>query len=567
MMINKNNRNKAYSDIKNNIKILENNLEELNKQVFYNLSNINLLKKSIQYELDILLKSIEELKNPFLLFVIGSGKYGKTTLINSLIKDNLLKVDDIPNTWKLDTLIKAKKEKIDIIYKNNEVLNIDIEYGMNILKEEEMKYKKSKELIRNNFNIYKTSNKRSIDELKLHKQTLEDKYLYKSDIEEVKYYINKNGILENFIIVDTPGLNQNLKSNTNERMINYYNRADGVIWLLDAQNIVAKSSEELIEVLRKEYIIDDKFDNIICVVNKIDVINKNSREKILLKINELYKNKFKDIVLVSSKEALKGYINESNELIESSNIKSLLNSIDVNFKLQSEKIQIKAKYNVTKVTNNKINKLINNYKRELYKNINKYEEERVILEEKLKNLKSDLEIKVDKYISTINLTENNIYDEINLLENHINNSINNVYCHMINLYKAYDKEDLYNIYKSNMDINIIKSKELFQINKYINSINLDDNHYMFRLNTKLSKNKLNYNKEWILRYQIDKFKTFIIELIDNKLKHIESNINYTRDYNFRKNYTDYHIISEHINLINDISNNIKAWEESYGKYI
>ena len=567
MMINKDNRNKAYSDIKNNIKILENNLEELNKQVFYNLSNINLLKKSIQYELDILLKSIEELKNPFLLFVIGSGKYGKTTLINSLIKDNLLKVDDIPNTWKLDTLIKAKKEKMDIIYKNNEVLNIDIEYGMNILKEEEMKYKKSKELIRNNFNIYKTSNKRSIGELKLHKQTLEDKYLYKSDIEEVKYYINKNGILENFIIVDTPGLNQNLKSNTNERMINYYNRADGVIWLLDAQNIVAKSSEELIEVLRKEYIIDDKFDNIICVVNKIDVINKNSREKILLKINELYKNKFKDIVLVSSKEALKGYINESNELIESSNIKSLLNSIDVNFKLQSEKIQIKAKYNVTKVTNNKINKLINNYKRELYKNINKYEEERVILEEKLKNLKSDLEIKVDKYISTINLIENNIYDEINLLENHINNSINNVYCHMINLYKAYDKEDLYNIYKSNMDINIIKSKELFQINKYINSINLDDNHYIFRLNTKLSKNKLNYDKEWILRYQIDKFKTFIIELIDNKLKHIESNINYTRDYNFRKNYTDYHMISEHINLINDISNNIKAWEESYGKYI
>ena len=567
MMINKSNRNKAYIDIKNNIKILENNLEELNKQVFYNLSNINLLKQSIQYELDILSKSIEELKNPFLLFVIGSGKYGKTTLINSLIKDNLLKVDDIPNTWKLDTLIKAKKEKIDIIYKNNEVLNIDIEYGMNILKEEEMKYKKSKELIRNNFNIYKTSNKRSIGELKLHKQTLEDKYLYKSDIEEVKYYINKNGILENFIIVDTPGLNQNLKSNTKERMINYYNRADGVIWLLDAQNIVAKSSEELIEVLRKEYIIDDKFDNIICVVNKIDVINKNSREKILLKINELYKNKFKDIVLVSSKEALKGYINESNELIESSNIKSLLNSIDVNFKLQSEKIQIKAKYNVTKVTNNKINKLINNYKRELYKNINKYEEERVILEEKLKNLKSDLEIKVDKYISTINLTENNIYDEINLLENHINNSINNVYCHMINLYKAYDKEDLYNIYKSNMDINIIKSKELFQINKYINSVKLQDDYNIFKLNTKLSKNKLNYDKEWILRYQIDKFKTFIIELIDNKLKHIESNINYTRDYNFRKNYTDYHIISEHINLINDISNNIKAWEESYGKYI
>ena len=79
---------------------------------------------------------------------------------------------------------------------------------------------------------------------------------------------------------------------------------------------------------------------------------------------------------------------------------------------------------------------------------------------------------------------------------------------MINLYKDYDKEDLYNIYKSNMDINIIKSKELFQINKYINSVKLQDDYNIFKLNTKLSKNKLNYDKEWILRYQIDKFKTF-----------------------------------------------------------
>lgn len=566
-MTNKYDRNRAYSDIKDKLKILTENLEELSMYVFYKKSSINLLKEYIKNEVDIIAKSIEELKNPFLLFILGCGKYGKTTLINSLIEDDMLKIDDIPNTWKLDTLIKSEKDKIDIIYKDKQVIDLTLEEGINILKEEERKYEDSKLEIRNNIDIYKKINKRSIEELKSYKKYLEEKYLYESDIEEVKYYINKNGILNDFIVVDTPGLNQTLKSNTKERMIDYYNRADGVIWILDAQNIVAKSSEDLIEELIKNYIIDDNFNNIICIINKIDTIKEKYIEKIRIKVEELYKNKFKDIVLVSSKKALNGYINENLEDIELSNIKTLLKSINDNFKIHSEEVQIKAKYNLIKISSFKINKYINNYKRELYLNLNKYEEEILSLNENIEKIKLNLISKIDKHISINNLTINNINNEILNLENYINNSINNLYISTINLYTK-DTENIKstNIYKK--VINISKSKELFQIYKTLNLINIESkNQNIFKIDNKLLGKKSTNNKVWILKSQIDRLKDNIKEMINRELLDIKTNINHIRDNNFRYKYTDYNMIEEHIKLINNISNNIKIWEEYYGKYI
>ena len=83
------------------------------------------------------------------------------------------------------------------------------------------------------------------------------------------------------MIVDTPGLNQNLIKNTKERMVEYYKRADGVIWVLDAKNVVSKSSNDMIIDLNENYILSNDYNNIICVVNKVDEIRN---EKELLKV-------------------------------------------------------------------------------------------------------------------------------------------------------------------------------------------------------------------------------------------------------------------------------------------
>ncbi|WP_122640834.1 GTPase [Romboutsia sp. Marseille-P6047] len=46
----------------------------------------------IRYEIEVSLENLVELLHPFLLFIVGSGNYGKSTLINALIEDNLIKL-------------------------------------------------------------------------------------------------------------------------------------------------------------------------------------------------------------------------------------------------------------------------------------------------------------------------------------------------------------------------------------------------------------------------------------------------------------------------------------------
>ena len=82
-------------------------------------------------------------------------------------------------------------------------------------------------------------------------------------------------------IVDTPGLyKSNLTKKTPvKRMNKYYQKSDGVIWLIDAQNIVSKETNKLIEEINKIDNLHEK--KIIGVVNKIDIIkNDNDLERL-----------------------------------------------------------------------------------------------------------------------------------------------------------------------------------------------------------------------------------------------------------------------------------------------
>ena len=197
------------------------------------------------------LENLKELLEPFLLFVIGSGNYGKSTVINALVEEDLVKTNDLPNTWKLDLFCKSKIEKIVITYANKEDIEMTLEDGINYLDKEEEKFNKSRKKISRALKEYKDNNKASISDLKEYKKILKEKYLYISDIVEVKYYFNKNGILKDFIIVDTPGLNQILSKSILNSIEDYYQKSDGIIWLIDAQNIISKMSNKFIKDINK----------------------------------------------------------------------------------------------------------------------------------------------------------------------------------------------------------------------------------------------------------------------------------------------------------------------------
>ena len=213
-----------YNELNKLMKIMNELSEEISiikKDI--NNKNENQSKELVSYieeEIKQNINSIKELENPFLLFIIGSGNYGKSTLINALLQDKIIETSDIPNTWKLDMFIKSDNEKLKITYNNEKEIVKSLSSGKMIIKEEEHKLKMSKLKISKKILSYKNNlSKEKLKEFKLEQEKL---HLYKSDIEQIKYYLKDKKILNDFTIVDTPGLNQTLLKNTLNRMNKYY---------------------------------------------------------------------------------------------------------------------------------------------------------------------------------------------------------------------------------------------------------------------------------------------------------------------------------------------------------
>lgn len=536
-------RNNLYKKASYTVEEVNKNLNKLKLNVFDEKSEINILILKVKNEIDIIKKSIEDLKKPFLLFIMGPGKYGKTSLINSLIKEHFLEVRDIPNTWKLDSLVYGLNKRIEIIYDNKISRVYDYEEGKDIIKNEEIKFKNSKNKIRYELEKYKNKEKINKEELKNYKKILEDMYIYKSNICEVRYFIDKKGILNDFVIVDTPGLNQSLLENTNSRMLDYYNHADGIIWILDSQNVISKSSYELLEELKHNYSIEKNKDNIICVVNKIDTIKNKikDKQKIIEKVDLLYEQNFKDIVMISARNAINGILNNDTNLIDISNIKSLENSIEINFKKKSEKIQVKSKQQGLKLMSKKIIEYINEYKRDLYFEIYKLNKNKKNIKEKLELVKIYTLEYVKIYISFENLIKNDINVEIRQLENIINKKIN----------QDFD-------FEINFNVSICRFKEIIKLKALIEDykkINEKKDLYLNILQNKSLTNNYKFN----INGFIESLKNETISEVSKVLKIIEKNKIYDIEKSFRNRYTDIEVIKEHMQFINNIYDNVVIW--------
>ena len=443
---------------------IEVNLNYL-RQYLKNSESIRLVSK-IEKEINLNRDSIKELNNPFLLFIMGNGNYGKSTLINSLLQDNRVNTNDLPNSWKLDIFIRSRYQKVEITYNNNQKIIKSLDEASKRLESEEKKYKDSKQKIFNLINKYKRNNKVSIKELKEYKTNLEERYLYKSDIIQFKYYLKSDNILNDFIIVDTPGLNQTLLKDTLERMKSYYLKSDGIIWLVDAQNLVSKENSKLLDEINKIESLSNVSKNKILVINKMDIvrnIDDANVNKVKNKAYDIYKDKFKDIIFISAKEAIDGILNNNYELINQSNIKKLYESIDINFKDVSEQNQIKAKYqNINIMKRNIINE-IHSYKRQLYKDISTY-------------------IKID----------NELKEKINDFKKDINNYLENI---KKSKYKS--DEDIKNLKESILEFEVcnLNISNLYE-NIYL-KINFNKEHKINEINTKIYFSK---NKNLIFKY-------------------------------------------------------------------
>ena len=548
-----------YNELNKLMKIMNELSEEISiikKDI--NNKNENQSKELVSYieeEIKQNINSIKELENPFLLFIIGSGNYGKSTLINALLQDKIIETSDIPNTWKLDMFIKSDDEKLKITYSNEKEIVKSLSSGKMLLKEEEHKLKMSKLEISKKILSYKSKlSKEKLKEFKLEQEKL---YLYKSDIEQIQYYLNNKKILNDFTIVDTPGLNQTLLKNTLNRMNKYYKKSDGVLWLIDAQNIVSKETNKLIDEINKIDNLHEK--KIIGVVNKIDIINNDKDiKRIKAKVNELYKNKFNDIVYISARDALNGYINNDKELIAKSNINSLYKAIEVNFKSVCEKNQIASKYKNLFIMKNNILEKIYAYKRSLYKDISTYNE----VNFKLNKSYEDIYLYILNHIENIKKKRvynkedlNTLIKTIEKLEKQCSLDLEKTYITLINRINFTNSKHKYvntNMYFSKSKHLIINQNNYINIERSTNKLS----NYLVKL-SKSNSTKVKYYEHELsnnIYKNITKLEEEIKITLKYKLDYVKKEINEVKESTFKEKYLDYKLIKKHINSLDNIEN-------------
>lgn len=298
------------------------------------------------------LKNMEEsLYKPFLLFVVGMGKYGKSTLVNALLNRELADVGVLPKTWKIDIFEKSTQNSkditVEIVYKDSHHKIMAESEARIYLQNEEQKREETEADALRIFNANQ-SKFATLEEKEQYRAYLAKKNVYQSEVKEVIWRIpSHDTILDDFRIVDTPGLTQDLLGDTKHSINDYYFKADGVIWLLDATTISSKMTQELIKNVISKTGVEGTVNNSIAVINRIDQVfsqqGDKGVEKVLTQAHNIYGNIFKKIIPFSAKKAWLGVSTNDQNAIDQSNLSSLLHHINNEFKSKAHMIQFYGK--------------------------------------------------------------------------------------------------------------------------------------------------------------------------------------------------------------------------------
>lgn len=342
----------------------------------------NISKKCVDLE-----NLARELDEKFLLFVMGSGKNGKSTLINALLGtgEEIAKTNFLPKTWKIDIYSSAqeKVQKVRVIFADGTSKDMTIVEAEKFLDTEESKQDKSQLEINKKVRQYK-SDGASIDQLEQLKAKLKKYDLYISPVTEVVWPISGSEVLKDYRIVDTPGLKQELASDIIiSSAKDYYGKADGIIWLLPGDKVAGKTDYEELMKLRKEY--GAGTNNIVAVINKFDKAEATGQgEQVLADARKLYGEIFKTFIPVSAKNAFDALqvLNktglsdtEKQEALakyEKSGIPNLLRHLKQTFYANALDIQMTSKYRAIEVIYTDIRAMLNELNNKLNEAGNRY---------------------------------------------------------------------------------------------------------------------------------------------------------------------------------------------------
>lgn len=192
--------------------------------------------KSLKERLDReLVKKLDE--DRFHLVVVGEFNHGKSSFVNALLGENVLPVGVTPTTAAIHHLKYAKEPEATVVYQSG--------------KRESIPFADTKK--------FSVGGGTSADEV---------------DYLEVGYPASL--LEERILLVDTPGVND-LSLQRSDITYSYIPRADAVLFLLDAGQILKESERQFLN----DKLLKASRDKIVFVITKWDILNEDEKKEAL----------------------------------------------------------------------------------------------------------------------------------------------------------------------------------------------------------------------------------------------------------------------------------------------
>lgn len=358
---------------------------QLDKRLALLNEQVQCLSPSIQGDVSEHITAIEEmtgrLDEKFSLFVVGSGKVGKSTVINALIGDEVAKMKETAMTWRVDVFhednVAAKEARAEITYieaEGTRKVLLPVEEAKARIVEEESKREtamnqchEKMQLVREK--VKELPIKMRQEMIKEAQKQINEKYQYISPIIEVRWPLQGSEILKHFQIVDTPGLTQDLnKAGVQKSMTTYYKEADGILCVLDINKNCEKASfeqvEQIGETLHKQGVVFEKA-QMLGVMNRCDELKEAEKIPMLIaQGKKIYEGMLQDIVPLSARQALETQMtpNVSEELLETSGIIALKEYIYQHFLQSSSSLRIDKTLQFVRSEEENIIRLVTNHR-------------------------------------------------------------------------------------------------------------------------------------------------------------------------------------------------------------
>ena len=219
--------------------------------------------KSLKERLDReLVKKLEE--DRFHLVVVGEFNHGKSTFVNALLGESVLPVGVTPTTAAIHHLKYAERPEATVVFQSGHRESIAFEEARRIA----------------------VGGGKSSDEV---------------DYLEVGYPAKL--LEERILLVDTPGVND-LSLQRADITYSYIPRADAVLFLLDAGQILKESERQFLN----DKLLKASRDKIVFVITKWDILNEDEKKEALAYARTQLANLVKDPVVfpISAETALQG---------------------------------------------------------------------------------------------------------------------------------------------------------------------------------------------------------------------------------------------------------------------